>query len=151
MDLLPSLFVDLDLPQTCKNKAVILRNQQQLASVVFGTHPFDRNDPSPSIHTEHYILEPIDLTDLVTVQQFFSTLSHSLPTLFLSECVLVYIDPDSIHPTLQEIQRSFPNSLFVVYEQIRPNDPFGAMMIRNLHVELEERPICRSVGVTYLA
>ena len=60
----------------------------------------------------------------------------SLPTLFLSECVLIYIVPEKVNPTLQLLQQSFPNSCIVVYEQIRPSDPFGQMMIRNLHVIL---------------
>ena len=58
----------------------------------------------------------------------------SLPTLFLSECVLVYIQPDAVNPTLQYLEETFTNNVIVVYEQIRPNDPFGSMMIRNLHV-----------------
>jgi singapore isolate B (sub-type 7) whole genome shotgun sequence assembly, scaffold_7 len=102
---------------------------------------------SPSIDTKHYILHPIDLTDLEAVKAFFSndrinkefiiiiTITFRLPTLFLSECVLIYIEPDSINPTLQYIQNTFPNSGFVVYEQIRPLDPFGAMMVKNLNVD----------------
>ena len=89
----------------------------------------------------------MDLTDLEAVKAFFSndriskesiiigTITFRLPTLFLSECVLIYIEPDSINPTLQYIQNTFPNSGFVVYEQIRPMDPFGAMMVKNLNVD----------------
>lgn len=62
----------------------------------------------------------------------------SLPTLFLSECVLIYIQPDAVNPTLQYLEETFTNNLIVVYEQIRPNDPFGSMMIRNLHVLIIE-------------
>lgn len=62
----------------------------------------------------------------------------SLPTLFLSECVLIYIQPDAVNPTLQYLEETFTNNLIVVYEQIRPNDPFGSMMIRNLHVMIIE-------------
>lgn len=58
----------------------------------------------------------------------------SLPTLILAECVLIYINPDSVNPTLQYLQSVFPNSGILVYEQIRPNDPFGSMMVKNLHV-----------------
>ena len=62
----------------------------------------------------------------------------SLPTLFLSECVLIYIQPDAVNPTLQYLEETFTNNVIVVYEQIRPNDPFGSMMIRKLHVMIIE-------------
>ena len=62
----------------------------------------------------------------------------SLPTLFLSECVLIYIQPDAVNPTLQYLEETFTNNVIVVYEQIRPNYPFGSMMIRNLHVMIIE-------------
>ena len=79
----------------------------------------------------------MDLTDCASLEAYLqdSPLSCNAPTLFLSECVLIYIKPDLVNPSLQCLQKAFPNNVMVVYEQIRPNDPFGAMMIQNLHVE----------------
>ena len=141
MDLEPSLFVDLDYPETCRNKATIIRNRSELASVIFGDLPVDPSDRSPTIETPHYLLQPIDLTNKQAMEDFLSTgtIDGSLPTLFLSECVLIYINPDAVNPTLQYLQSRFPNSCFVVYEQIRPFDPFGKMMIRNLHVRVDRK------------
>lgn len=148
MNIQPDLFVEFDLLETCKNKAMIIRASSQLASVVYGDSPFDAASTSPEIVTSRYILKPMDLTDCASLEAYIkdSPLSCSAPTLFLSECVLIYINPDLVNPSLQCLQKAFPNSVMVVYEQIRPNDPFGAMMIQNLHVELESASHRRSAA-----
>ena len=60
--------------------------------------------------------------------------SPSLPTLFLSECVLIYIQPGDSDAIVNWVGTNMDASLFVVYEQINPADAFGAMMLRNLRV-----------------
>lgn len=55
-----------------------------------------------------------------------------LPTLFISECVLIYISPIESSKLISWIGETFDNPSFVIYEQIRPNDPFGKMMAKNL-------------------
>jgi tRNA wybutosine-synthesizing protein 4 len=58
-------------------------------------------------------------------------LDLSLPTIVLSECVLIYLQKqysDAIVNWAGSLQESF----FVTYEQINPDDPFGQVMIRNL-------------------
>ncbi|KAJ1679777.1 carboxy methyl transferase for protein phosphatase 2A [Spiromyces aspiralis] len=55
------------------------------------------------------------------------------PTLFLSECVLIYLDPQRSDAIIDWITNSMPTaSAILVYEQINPNDRFGQMMIQNL-------------------
>lgn len=61
-----------------------------------------------------------------------SLLDPSVPTLFLSECVLVYLEPEESCAIIAFAAQSFPRSVFVTYEQIRPHDAFGAIMARNL-------------------
>ncbi|KAJ1731039.1 carboxy methyl transferase for protein phosphatase 2A, partial [Coemansia biformis] len=59
-------------------------------------------------------------------------LDTSLPTLFVSECVLVYLDPAHSDSLIDWITRSTPNAAILTYEQIRPDDRFGQMMVANL-------------------
>ncbi|KAG0272443.1 hypothetical protein BGZ95_011814, partial [Linnemannia exigua] len=58
--------------------------------------------------------------------------NKALPTLFLSECVLIYIQPGDSDAIVNWVGANMDASLFVVYEQINPTDAFGAMMLRNL-------------------
>ena len=64
MNIQPDLFVEFDLLETCKTKAMLIRTQSQLASVVFGDDSsFDATSTSPEITTSRYVLKPMDLTD----------------------------------------------------------------------------------------
>jgi tRNA wybutosine-synthesizing protein 4 len=58
----------------------------------------------------------------------------SRPTLFLSECVLVYIEPEESGAVIRWAAQSFPAAAFLTYEQILPHDAFGQMMVRHLEV-----------------
>ncbi|KAF8925848.1 hypothetical protein BGZ58_000422, partial [Dissophora ornata] len=64
----------------------------------------------------------------------------SIPTLFLSECVLIYIQPRDSDAIMDWVGKNMDASLFVVYEQINPTDAFGAMMLRNLKARQIELP-----------
>ena len=57
---------------------------------------------------------------------------YSIPTLFISECVLIYLEPNISQSILELITKSFPISCIVTYEQIMPYDMFGKTMIANL-------------------
>ncbi|KAJ2822585.1 carboxy methyl transferase for protein phosphatase 2A, partial [Coemansia furcata] len=62
------------------------------------------------------------------------------PTLFLSECVLIYLDPEHSDNIIDWITQSVPNAAILTYEQIKPDDRFGQMMIDNLRArQLELR------------
>ena len=59
-------------------------------------------------------------------------LLFSAPTLFLSECVFIYLSPEDSDAILVWISNNIKNAVFALYEQIQPDDAFGKMMIRNL-------------------
>ncbi|KAI8852230.1 S-adenosyl-L-methionine-dependent methyltransferase [Chytridium lagenaria] len=59
---------------------------------------------------------------------------ESCPTLYLSECVLVYMEEEYINSILSWCARSSAASFFITYEQIRPEDAFGKVMIENLRL-----------------
>lgn len=64
--------------------------------------------------------------------------THRLPTLYLCECVLIYLEPAEAEAVLSTAaataaQAGAPAAV-AIYEQTRPDDAFGATMIRNLEV-----------------
>ena len=77
----PAMFVDLDLPETCRTKAMIIRNKPELARVVFGNCHVDPSDSTPFIETKEYILYPMNLTDTQAMKLFLSSgkMDLSLP------------------------------------------------------------------------
>jgi len=61
----------------------------------------------------------------------------SLPTMFISECVMIYMEPTDSDAIVQWISKNIPTAMIMAYEQILPNDSFGQMMIKNLKVNIE--------------
>ncbi|KAM0276223.1 hypothetical protein ACHAQH_006946, partial [Verticillium albo-atrum] len=59
-------------------------------------------------------------------------LKMGVPTLLISECCLCYLETSAAENIVQWFADKIPNLAAVVYEPIRPNDPFGKMMVTNL-------------------
>lgn len=57
------------------------------------------------------------------------------PVLLLTECVLVYLMPDESKRILSFTKDYFVGDrLLLNYEMIKPDDPFGKVMLENLEV-----------------
>lgn len=61
--------------------------------------------------------------------------SCSAPTLVISECVLIYLDPLDSNRIIDWLTRELSDAMVALYEQIKPDDAFGRMMIHNLQVQ----------------
>ena len=59
-------------------------------------------------------------------------LNPNSPTLFIAECVLIYIQPQTVDSIISISKNLFTNSWFVTFEQINPDDAFGRVMVSNL-------------------
>lgn len=110
-------YVECDFPD------VIQRKKNILDSNAITKHSMD----------DVYRMVGVDLrkVDLV-MDTLINTvgIDKNLPTLFLAECVLVYMETAYSNEILRNI--SFPESMVVVYEQVNPHDAFGKQMMLNL-------------------
>ena len=85
-----------------------------------------------------YHLVAADLRDVKGVAAALARAGFdpSLPTLFVSECVLIYLDPELSAPLLKwaaaACKAGGGGGAFVTYEQLRPHDPFGRTMVGHL-------------------
>ena len=76
--------------------------------------------------------------DLRQAKNVISALSESgfdstLPTLFISECVLVYMEREyTLNLCSELLQYIQSNSIWITYDMINPNDMYGKSMIKNL-------------------
>jgi tRNA wybutosine-synthesizing protein 4 len=55
-----------------------------------------------------------------------------VPTLVLSECVLIYLAPERSDALIAWLRHAFACAAMMVYEQIRPHDAFGRQMVQNI-------------------
>lgn len=75
-------------------------------------------------------------------------LAPSKPTLFLSECVLVYMGPEESRALVRWAGQSFSTAAWLNYDPIRPHDAFGQVMVENLKVrDPSHRAACAASAV----
>jgi len=118
----PARYLELDLPDVASRKREIVSRRPELRALV---------EAYPGV----YSMETCDLTadDDRLEKTLRNACDIALPTLVLSECVLVYVAPEHSRRALTTVTSVFHKKAYVlVYEQIRPHDAFGAQMIQNL-------------------
>lgn len=87
------------------------------------------------ISSNHYYLIPCDLRDTINLENLFIEKGFDFhePTLFISECVLIYMKSEQSSKIVEWCANKFDESYFVLYEQVEPYDNFGKKMIENLN------------------
>jgi tRNA wybutosine-synthesizing protein 4 len=92
-------------------------------------------DTAPGeLHGPKYHLLPADLRDLPAVEASLCRAGWdaTLPTLFVSECVLIYMEVAEADAVVAWAASRCARAAFVIYEQLHPSDPFGRTMVVNL-------------------
>lgn len=97
----------------------------RLHSPSYHIHPVDLRCPSPSEDPFEPSAEPIPLAHV----------DVTLPTLLISECCLIYLEPGAADAVLDYFERLFSSTTplgVVLYEPFNPFDSFGKVMVSNL-------------------
>ncbi|XP_078795157.1 tRNA wybutosine-synthesizing protein 4 isoform X4 [Oryzias latipes] len=119
---------ELDFPDVAHRKASLIQSSEPLREGL------DRCSPphTGSIHLSsgHYQLVGVDVREQTQVEAALSAagMDWAAPTLILSEVVLTYMETQRSDAVISWAARLLPQSLFVMYEQVRPHDPFGCVM-----------------------
>ena len=107
----------------------------------------DDGPSTSSLHTPDYHIHAVDLRSLPgaslhssdTTSALTSYIETNLPTLLISECCLIYLSPIDATAVLSHFTSLFssspassPSLGIIIYEPIRPHDPFGRTMVSNL-------------------
>lgn len=84
------------------------------------------------IHGSDYHLVDADLSVLSQVEKKLkeSGIDKTMPTLFMSECVLVYIDSHKTKELLKWIADEFPAAMFINYEQVSTQSKIYQLFIQ---------------------
>ena len=109
-------FFDVDFEQVIAKKKTVVTTEPAFKSFL-----------------EHYTTVACDLRNASDLSELMQSNGfEDVPTIFLSECALIYMEPKQGSSVISWAAKSCQVSAFVTYEQIRPNDAFGKVMIRNL-------------------
>ncbi|XP_022341142.1 leucine carboxyl methyltransferase 1-like [Crassostrea virginica] len=133
LNLNPKSFIELDFQSVTARKVVQIKRQEILLQTI-ASEDGDIRLSKSEIHGSDYHLVDADLSVLSQVEKKLkeSGIDKTMPTLFMSECVLVYIDSHKTKELLKWIADEFPAAMFINYEQVNMADRFGDIMIENL-------------------
>lgn len=155
------VYHEIDLPANTASKIRAIRASPDLLQLTIGIGPEGRNgegetgrsvqvevsDAGDALHSANYHIHPVDLRTLAppsgdeaesgtsSASMSLPGVDTTLPTLLISECCLVYLSPADAAGVVNYFAARFPPSTplgLIIYEPIRPNDPFGKTMVSNL-------------------
>ncbi|KAG0738754.1 hypothetical protein G6F57_007173 [Rhizopus arrhizus] len=126
-----SCYFEIDFDEVTTKKAMIIKRQAELSKHLLDIK-IERG--GMDLKSQDYCLLGGDLRHWpeVSNQLIRAGFDSNAPTLFLSECVFIYLSSQDSDTILQWITDHTANTMFALYEQIRPDDPFGKMMLKNL-------------------
>jgi [phosphatase 2A protein]-leucine-carboxy methyltransferase len=140
-----SSVIDVDFPSTTMKKVHFIKNTKHLLAAL--------NNDDGEISISQNELNAFDYhivgTDLRNANQLGAKLvscglKFDLPTIFVSECVLVYMETKASAELLKWVSDNFRTSVFLHYEQVNMTDRFAQVMLNNLTLRG-----CRLAGVEY--
>uniref|UniRef100_A0A6B2LBH7 Leucine carboxyl methyltransferase 1 n=1 Tax=Arcella intermedia TaxID=1963864 RepID=A0A6B2LBH7_9EUKA len=123
-------YYEVDFPHVVAHKAKIISKNNNLLQALVNPK-FNGNG---NISSSDYALVGLDMRETEKLETLLKSenIQPDLPTLFLSECVLIYMNPKDSASLIQWTSQYFTSSMFVIYEQIHPFDSFGQVMLSNL-------------------
>jgi len=126
-------YVEIDFPENTARKALAIRKNDAL-----NRHLVDImiDQGGMALHSPQYSLLPLDLREspsIVLAPLIDSgLLKRSIPTLFLSECVFVYMPPPASDAVVKWFGENFDVVGGTLYEMFGLTDEFGRVMRANL-------------------
>ncbi|CAF1250912.1 unnamed protein product [Rotaria magnacalcarata] len=130
-------FVDIDFEEITELKSNKIHRLSSLRNKL----PMDNKSLKIpcGFHSSLYTILPADLRNTTQLDNQLkllatnSIIDFTKPTLFLSECVLIYMSNEHSLNLLKYLSQTFSQCcLFLNFEQINMNDRFGEIMFENL-------------------
>lgn len=141
-------FIEIDFPTVTAKKCYLIKRTRQLLDKI---HEQDDEVKysSTDLHAGVYHCMGADLRNLSEFENKLqqAEINYDYPTLFIAECVLVYIENKCVNKLLSWISSKFKSALFINYEMCNINDSFGEIMLGNLRARgcnLAGRNYCKS-------
>uniref|UniRef100_A0AAR2L8A0 Leucine carboxyl methyltransferase 1 n=1 Tax=Pygocentrus nattereri TaxID=42514 RepID=A0AAR2L8A0_PYGNA len=142
---LPKKYFEVDFPMIVARKIHHIKAKSQLSKPLIETHSSDSLLlDGHSLDSDRYCIIGADLRDISSLEEKLRKfqINTELPTLFVSECVLVYMNPEQSYRLVHWAADTFHTAMFINYEQVNMADRFGQIMIENL-----QRRQCNLAGV----
>ncbi|CAI5735637.1 unnamed protein product [Peronospora destructor] len=131
-------YFELDFPDVTMQKVNAIKRRKPLNELLGLGTTKEFMAAVASGYTElnipGYHLLPCDLRDLDATRAKLEAagIDRNVPTLFVSECVLIYMEAKFSTQLVTWAASYFADVSFVLYEQILPDDAFGKVMMANI-------------------
>jgi len=121
---------EVDLPTVVEKKAFFVSTRPPLCNCLTGKVEISKNN----IDSEFYHLISCDISDVEMLDSKLCSagIKKSIPTLFIAECVFVYIPLENVQRFLEYITNEFGTVMLADYDPINLNDKFGEVMKEHL-------------------
>ncbi|XP_068590319.1 tRNA wybutosine-synthesizing protein 4 isoform X2 [Cebidichthys violaceus] len=123
-----AVVFEVDFPDVTRRKAALINSNITLRGML---EPHLPSATGPVyVSSGRYRLLGVDVREESQVEEALGAagLDWAAPTLILSEVVLTYMETQQSDAVIRWAAQLLPQSLFVMYEQIHPRDPFGRIM-----------------------
>uniref|UniRef100_A0A1B0CLG2 [phosphatase 2A protein]-leucine-carboxy methyltransferase n=2 Tax=Lutzomyia longipalpis TaxID=7200 RepID=A0A1B0CLG2_LUTLO len=112
-------FIELDFPTVTAKKCYAIKRNKRLLEKIHVPDDGEVRLSSTDLHASNYHIMGVDLRNIDELQNKLNQaeIDYTIPTIFLAECVLVYIETQNCHNLLKWLATHFPISAFVNYEQ----------------------------------
>ncbi|KAM7129640.1 tRNA wybutosine-synthesizing protein 4 isoform 2-T2 [Ciconia maguari] len=123
-----TVVYEVDFLNVACQKAALIKRMKELSALVgdtgregLGVITFSGKD---------YKLLGVDLSELSELERALEEagLDNEIPTLFIAEVVLTYMENSRSDALIQWAAEHFSQACFLLYEQMHPEDPFGRVM-----------------------
>lgn len=123
-------FYEIDFRQVVQRKCHLINSRPELKQYLKGDVAV-KND---EIRSEFYLLFAADVIKIEEIDKKLMEMgiNKTVPTLFIAECVLVYIPIDGVGGLFNYISKHFSTVAFLDYDPINLHDKFGEVMRQNL-------------------
>lgn len=136
------VYFEVDFPEVLSKKLTAIKRKKVLWGALDASCEEELLSDAPGVsgirelYTQHcrFVSTDMRISGELASAVAAAGLRPDVPTLFLAECVLVYMQ--AMHGTslIEWAAKAVPSapSSFLMYEQSDPDDPFGRMMVQNL-------------------
>ena len=118
LDLKPEKFVETDLKEVVMRKSLVISRSPVLKQVLSK----DARIAPTGVISENFYLMNVDISEnpesILEKIAEEASLDKDLPVLFLSECVLIYLENEQSQKLIDTIPGVFQSAFFLLYEQV---------------------------------
>lgn len=126
-------YIEIDLVDVAMRKAAAISYFEELRNTLPGDASYD-GTATGHVQSRRYCLCGGDLCNLDSIIEALRRvgIDYSMPTLMVFECVLSYLEAEVSVAVLAWAAKRFGSAAVIIYDPMKPSDPFGQQMMLNL-------------------